>query len=248
MGERVCLRCDWTGATDGAACPRCGASLYRVQEPTTPRGVIPASRPQRHPAGEPMPGSPIKAAQDDESVPPTEPVAAASSRRAVIAGALTVAAILIVATVWFDRAQTPAVPGAVETGPAVTFPTETGPAESGPPTAAASAAPDVVRQRTCSDGARPRLELTDLGDRIQVRFEVHRSPVGHEWRIRFRYVKERNLVPVHGHVFFRGTRVAWGSGVFVVHLRVPGWRQVAGVVGKAVDRQTGQVCKASSLR
>jgi len=95
----------------------------------------------------------------------------------------------------------------------------------------------------CSDGARSRLELTDMGDRIQVRFEVHRSPVGHEWRITFRYV-ERNIPVRYGHVFFRGTRVASDSSVFVVQRRVPDWGGVDGLVGKAVDRQTGQVCKA----
>jgi hypothetical protein len=109
----------------------------------------------------------------------------------------------------------------------------------------ASAAPDVVRQRTCSDGARSRLELTDLGDQIKVRFEVYRSPVGHEWRIHFRFV-ERNIPFRYGHVFFRGTRVASDSGVFVVQLRFPDWGEVDGLVGKAVDRQTGEVCKAFS--
>lgn len=30
MDERLCLRCDWTGETEGPACPRCGAPLYRA--------------------------------------------------------------------------------------------------------------------------------------------------------------------------------------------------------------------------
>ena len=51
MDERVCLRCDWTGETDVAVCPNCGAALYRVPEPTTPREVTPAPGPQPHPAG-----------------------------------------------------------------------------------------------------------------------------------------------------------------------------------------------------
>lgn len=53
-----------------------------------------------------------------------------------------------------------------------------------------------------------------------------------------------NIPVAYGHVFFRGTRVASDSGVFVVQLRVPDWVEVDGLVGKAVDRQTGQVCKA----
>ena len=29
MSKQVCLRCDWTGDDDQAACPRCGAPLFR---------------------------------------------------------------------------------------------------------------------------------------------------------------------------------------------------------------------------
>ena len=61
---------------NGLGCPKCGAALYRVPEPTTPREVTPAPRPQPQPAGDRMPSSPIETAQDDESVPPAEPVAA----------------------------------------------------------------------------------------------------------------------------------------------------------------------------
>ena len=89
----ICLRCDWTGGKNGAACPRCGAPLYRVQEPT----------------GDPMPSSPVDTVQDDASVPPAVPVAARRRWSVIGGGALTVAAVLIVATgLPFDRAQTPA--------------------------------------------------------------------------------------------------------------------------------------------
>jgi len=119
VGERVCLRCDWTGGTDGETCPRCGAPLYRVQEPMTPREAAPAPRPQPQPAGDPMPSSPIDMVQDDESVPPAVPVAASRRWWLVGGGAFTAAAVLIVATsLPFDRAQTPAVSGPAETGPA----------------------------------------------------------------------------------------------------------------------------------
>jgi hypothetical protein len=132
VSEWICFRCDWTGGRDGAACPRCGAALYRIPEPKTPREVTPPPRPQPRPAGDRMPSSPIEAAQDSESAPPTAPVAA-SRRRAVIIGALTVTAVWIVATVGpFGRDQTPAVPGGGQTGPAVTGPAETGPSVTGP--------------------------------------------------------------------------------------------------------------------
>jgi hypothetical protein len=131
----------------------------------------------------------------------------------------------------------------------MTGPTETGPMETGPtetassPDRASAAADRVKRGMMCSDGARWRLEVTDTGNWIKVRFEVHQSPVGHEWRIDFRHV-QHNIMPVIGHVFFRGTRVASDSGVLVVEPRHPDWAGVDGLVGEAVDRQTGQVCKA----
>jgi hypothetical protein len=74
--------------------------------------------------------------------------------------------------------------------------------------ALASAAPDVVTEEICSDSARARLVLTDVGDRIKVRFEVHRSPVGHSWRIVLRHGRVDLGGPNHGQVKFEGTRVA----------------------------------------
>jgi hypothetical protein len=104
----------------------------------------------------------------------------------VVGIAVFVAAIWIVTGVAsLDGSETPAATGPVGTVPA-------------------SAAPDVVRQRTCGDGAGVRLELTayawvrleltDIGDRIKVRFEVHRSPVGHRWRITF-HLRAKRLSP-----------------------------------------------------
>ena len=128
MGGRVCLRCDWTGETDGAACPRCEAPLYGFPDPTIPREVTPAPHMQPHWADNRMQNSTIEAAQDDENVRPAEPVAAASRRWAVIVGALAVAAVWIVASGGaFGRLQTPAVPEGAQTSPA-----ENGPAETGP--------------------------------------------------------------------------------------------------------------------
>jgi hypothetical protein len=163
-----------------------------------------------------------------------------------------------------NRTTGPAATGPMETGPTETGPTETGPTETGPtetgPTetasrhARASAEPDMIQRRACSDGARSRLELMHVEghveghDRVEgwlkVRLEVYQSPPGHRWRIQFRF-KEHNITTIHGHVIFEGTRVASDSGVFVVQLRRPDWNGEDGLAGKAVDRQTGEVCNAS---
>jgi hypothetical protein len=100
----------------------------------------------------------------------------------------------------------------------------------------------VVKERACSDGARWRLEITDIGDQIKVRFEVHRSPPGHSWRIHLGHM-EYNITPCCGHTFFRGDRVASDGGDLVVQLARPDWALNAGVRGEAVDGQTGQVCR-----
>ena len=106
----------------------------------------------------------------------------------------------------------------------------------------ASAAPDEMRQRACSNGAGSRLELTNVGGRIKVRFEVYRSPGGHSWRIELR--QQTNPL---GHwpsavVIFAGTRVASESGDLVVQRRVPA-HKVDIFRARAVDTQTGEVCK-----
>ena len=145
-----------------------------------------------------------------------------------------------VAAVWIatsvaslDRSEKSVVPagtgpvqtGPVETGPtetrpvAETGPTETGPAESAPVPALASGAPHVVRQGRCSDAAKSQLALTDLGRRILVRFELHRSPVGHTWRIEIHHgggIMGPNFV-----LAFAGIRVAGDSGDFSVQLPTP---------------------------
>jgi hypothetical protein len=110
----------------------------------------------------------------------------------------------------------------------------------------ASAAPDVVSQEMCSDGARARLVLTDVGDRIKVRFEVHRSPVGHSWRIVLRHGRVDLGGANRGQVKFEGTRVASEDGDLAVQRSVvdqEGFEGGDGFAAKAVDRQTGQLCR-----
>jgi hypothetical protein len=129
----------------------------------------------------------------------------------------------------FDPTETPAGPG---------------PAETAPPRAPASAAPAiVVRTGTCSGSATWRLEFAPGGDRFKVRFEVHRSPVGHSWRIVLGHTRTNSSFPGDDVVFFRGTRVAAEDGEVVVQGRVWNTPRRDGVAAKATDRQTGQACK-----
>src|SRR5512145_1734955 len=102
--------------------------------------------------------------------------------------------------------------------------------------APASAAPDVVRRGSCSDGARWRLELKDDGSRIEVDFEVHRSPAGDAWGVRLRH---------DGDVFFQGTRTA-DSGDFSVDRRVRDGSGTDRFVARATDHSTNEVCRGTA--
>ena len=164
----------------------------------------------------------------------------------VVGIAMFVAAVWIVTSgLSLDRSEkvvVPAVSGT--TGPTETGPVETGPRETAPPPAPASAAPDVVRQRTCSEGAGSRLELTDISrpphpTRTRVRFEVYRSPVGHSWRITLHMNTPAWLMP---NPTVRLTSVASDSG----DLAVQGQWGINKVRAKAVDTQTGQVCRVNA--
>jgi hypothetical protein len=112
VGDRVCLRCDWTGETDGETCPRCGAALYRIPESTKPREVTPPPHPQPEPSGDRMSGSSIEETQDGESFPPAVPVAANRRWWVIAGGAFAVAAVWVVSTGGpFARTDAPTASG-----------------------------------------------------------------------------------------------------------------------------------------
>ena len=158
----------------------------------------------------------------------------------VVGIAVFVPAVWIVTSVGsLDRSETTVVPGGHVTGPA-----ETGPTETRPP----YGEPDVV-----TDGLECHppvtgplggggLELWDLGDRIRARFGLTSMSEG-GWRVVFRHTHIPAISPPE--VLFRGTRVPRHN--------IPGHfniiRYVTDLVGvdefqaKAVNKQTGQVCK-----
>ena len=147
MSEWFCLRCDWTGGGDGAACPRCGVPLYRLgrPEPTKPRDVAAAARPRPWPAGQRMRSSPIAVPRDDESVPSPMPAAAAGRRWPVIVLAFIVAAGIAGGFIRRDMPEPSAALGGVEGEQEAPAVNET-PASDGSPgtsTAALSTEPGV---------------------------------------------------------------------------------------------------------
>jgi hypothetical protein len=100
----------------------------------------------------------------------------------------------------------------------------------------ASASPDVIRQGACPDGAKWRFELSDHGARIEVNFEVRRSPVGDRWDVRLKH---------NGVVFFQDARTA-KDGEFSVDRFVRDRTGTDRFRGRAIDRTTGEVCKGAA--
>jgi hypothetical protein len=168
----------------------------------------------------------------------------------IVAGVVGIAAF--VAAVWIvtsglslDRREKSVAPAAEVTGPA----------ETAPPPARASAAPDVARNGPCSGGIDPelsiwRLQLTDVGDKIRVRFVV--DPAWeYSWRIVLRHGRA-GPDPFDygdGRVFFEGTRSDAGccNTEIAVQRSVRDREVDDGFAAKAVDQQRGQVCKGLSV-
>jgi hypothetical protein len=258
MGERVCLRCDWTGETDGAACPRCEASLYRLPESTKSRELTPTPRPQPQSAGDPISSSPVEVPQEDGSVLPAVLVAASRRWWLIGGGALAVAAVWIVTSVGsVDRSEKPVAPAgevpepaetAPTAGPHYSYPDEGALYEVIPGLAGTSPVPrpgSDVDQERCSVGAKARLELTYTGDRLNVRFEVHDSPPGHLWHIR---IWLNTTIDPHRRVEMpQRAGVASDSGEFAVVSGFPS-EYAFGLRAwfvKAWDSATGEVCRVN---
>jgi hypothetical protein len=106
----TCFRCDWEGETDGTACPRCGAPLYRP---------VPGER-ERRAAPPPTPAMVVVPVEGPAAPPPNEAGPARSSPRSILLIAGAVFAVLA-----FLLAQGDLEPGPPP-GPARAIPRETG--------------------------------------------------------------------------------------------------------------------------
>ena len=114
----------------------------------------------------------------------------------------------------------------------------------------------MVNQGTCSDGAGSRLELTNITDRnhpdderqfdrIRMRFEVHRAPAGHWWRIVLHVRVPGFLTP---NPTILRTKVADDSGDIAIQARQRLNQEVGAseVRAEARDTQTGEVCRVEA--
>lgn len=103
--DAICLRCDWTGETDGEACPRCEAPVYRLGASTKRPEVDPSDL--QLSSAERVPSSTLEVPQEEDHVRSAVPVVL-GRRTWLIVGAVTAATLGIVATGGpFDRHQAP---------------------------------------------------------------------------------------------------------------------------------------------
>ena len=97
---------------------------------------------------------------------------------------------------------------------------------------------DIIRTGSCSNRSDWKLKLSPENGRIEVEFEVDSNRVGQTWN-----VKLKN----DGIVFFSGTRTTQApSGSFEVRRLTNNGAGSDFIVGRAVNPNTGEVCRGTA--
>lgn len=97
---------------------------------------------------------------------------------------------------------------------------------------------DVIRTGNCSAASDWKLKLSPENGRIEVEFEVDSNVNGQTWNVRLK----RN-----GNVFFTGTRTTQApSGSFEVRRVTNNGAGTDFFVARAVNQQTGEVCRGTA--
>jgi hypothetical protein len=103
------------------------------------------------------------------------------------------------------------------------------------PATAAANDRDVIREGSCSGRSDWKLKLSPENGRIEVEFEIDSNRNGQTWNVTLKR---------DGNVFFRGQRTTQGpSGSFEVRRVISNGAGSDTVVGRAVNPQTGEVCR-----
>lgn len=106
MTDRLCLRCDWHGATDRMTCPTCAAQLYRVDERPRAAGPPAASGPEVRSLEAASTGM-VASSSAPRSTPPspsTDPPAEIEPTRrssSVVVFVVTALALVVALNGWF---------------------------------------------------------------------------------------------------------------------------------------------------
>ena len=97
---------------------------------------------------------------------------------------------------------------------------------------------DIIRTGSCSNNSDWKLKLSPENGQIEVEFEVDSNRVGQTWN-----VKLKN----DGNVFFSGSRMTRApSGSFEVRRLTNNGAGSDFIVGRAVNPNTGEVCRGTA--
>jgi hypothetical protein len=97
---------------------------------------------------------------------------------------------------------------------------------------------DVIRTGNCSGATDWKLKLSPENGRIEVEFEVDSNRVGQTWNVKLK----RN-----GNVFWSGARTTQApSGSFEVRKLTNNGAGSDFIVGRAVNPNTGEVCRGTA--
>jgi hypothetical protein len=97
---------------------------------------------------------------------------------------------------------------------------------------------DVIREGSCSGRSDWKLKLSPENGRIEVEFEVDSNVNGQTWNVRLKR---------DGNVFFTGQRTTQPpSGSFEVRRVISNSAGSDFVVGRAVNKKTGEACRGTA--
>jgi hypothetical protein len=106
------------------------------------------------------------------------------------------------------------------------------------PGGVAANAADVIRTGSCTNNSDWKLKLSPENGRIEVQFEVDSNVNGQTWNVKLKK---------NGNVFFQGQRTTQApSGSFEVRRVVNNGPGDDFFVGRAVNPNTGEICKGTA--
>ena len=106
------------------------------------------------------------------------------------------------------------------------------------PAAVAAKDGDIIRTGACTGRSDWKLKLSPENGRIEVEFEVDTPRVGQTWNVK---------IKKNGSVIFNGSRTTRApSGSFSVRRVTSNPAGTDSFVGRAVNRDTGEVCRGTA--
>lgn len=105
------------------------------------------------------------------------------------------------------------------------------------PATVAAKGQEVIRTGACTNASDWKLKAKADNGRIEIEFEVDTPKIGQTWSVK---------IKKNGNVIFRGARTTQApSGSFTVRRLTSNPPGTDTIVGRAVNRVTGEICRGS---